>query len=129
VSGTKPGDAGEQFELITGDARRPVVAPAAPVVAPEPWKVKPAPAPVIGPADPALEALLDETATTLNGALGDEAVTRRALTTYFRHGETAGFDHGFLVDMLGVSGGCVLDRTSLSERRKRYVMTVLATLG
>ena len=60
---------------------------------------------------------------------GGEPAWLRACARYFRDGEHEGFDHGELIDYLGVSTPSVLDRAGYSEADALRVMELLPLVG
>lgn len=53
----------------------------------------------------------------------------RACARYFDDGERVGFDHGELIDYLGVSSPSVLERAGYNEAQALRVMELLPLLG
>ena len=56
---------------------------------------------------------------------GGEPAWIQACVRYFRDGEHEGFDHGELIDYLGVSTPSVLDRAGYSDAQSLRVMELL----
>jgi hypothetical protein len=73
-------------------------------------------------------ALSKQAAEEFRQALGDPAQQKLALCRYYKRGEQAGLTTGELIDFLGVSADCVLDKAGYDDEAGITVMDISANL-
>lgn len=72
-----------------------------------------------------VERVCREAAEELKSCRGDLFEQLKACCRYFEHGEQEGISHEELIDFLGISASCVLNRAEYSDSEAIQVMAAL----
>ena len=75
-----------------------------------------------------LDKVRQQAAADFRTCSSDSLELLRVCARYFQHGKQEGFDHGELIDYLGISSPSVLDMADFSESQATHVMTLLPLL-
>jgi len=75
-----------------------------------------------------LDRVLQQAAADFRACSSDSLELLRVCARYFQHGEQEGFDHGELIDYLGISTPSVLDMADFTESQAAKVMALLPLL-